>query len=243
MPKRKITDELFDEMIVAFREHGQNFAKVAKTVGVTRATTTKAWREGWPKKDMPPIGDVIRKEALEARKLRSDQEEAELENLKAAPTMSPEFVKAQARRDAIRARAEESKMVKDARSNAIKLLETCRTLSSGLSDLAPRLAVAMTEIDIEAGDIAQLKSIADLIWRVATSSRAITATAGQVVKLERELLGAPIVVAADEEGQKGDEAEYVAELEEAAKSLERLRERRSRGDNILDFPSGKKAAG
>lgn len=231
----KITQEYFDSFVDAFRETPDNFNAVAKTTGCTWRTARKAWEKGWPRHNFPPIKEVLELERLEARADRKAADDARLAELREQEDVNEAQIRAQARRDAIAARAEEAKMVKAARRSAVSLLEASRKLADGVADLAPQVRDAIKTLVVSAKDpdIDQIERIAKLLWRISISTRASSQTAFQILQAERLLLGQPtdIIGVTDLDRMGPDEA--MAELENAAKTLERMKKRR--GKKASDF--------
>lgn len=233
---RRIDQDLYDEIIDAFRENPGNFHAVSQAVGCSWRTAKKAWTEGWEKRNFGPVEKVIELEELEARAVRLEEEEQKLARLREEEAVNDAHIRAQARRDAIAARAEEAKMVKAARASAVSLLEASRKLSNGIEALAPQVrdAIKSLALDAKDPDIDQIERIAKLLWRVSISTRASSQTAFQILQAERLLLGQPTDIIGVTDLDKMGPDEAMAELENAAKTLQRMRERKKK-KNASDF--------
>ena len=229
MPKGRvaITQEFYDKIVDAFRVDPTNYTAAAKLAGIGRNTAKRGWNLGWPDKGYPPIKDTLELEALEARKDRAVDDEARLASLKEQEGVSDAHLRALARRDAIRARGEEGKMVKAARVSAIQLLEVCQKLTTAINDIAPKVAEAVRRIELTKASINEIDAIGRIIWRLAISTRAGSATAFQILQAERLLLGQPTDIIGITDLDNMDEDDALNELEEAAKSLGRIKRRRA----------------
>lgn len=226
---RRIDQDLFDDLVEAFRETPGNFNAVSKAVGVSWRTAKKAWLKGWPAREFGPVSKVIELEELEARANRAEADERKLAELKEDEAVNDAAIRAQARRDAIAARSEESTMVKAARLSAINLLDTSRKLGDGIRDLAPKLRDAIKRIEFaEETDLDDIERVAKLLWRLSISTRAGASTAWTILQAERLLLGQPTDIIGLTDLDNMDEREAMKELEEAAKSFERIKERRKK---------------
>lgn len=249
MGRRAITPDYYDSIVDAFREDPGNYSAAAKRAGIGRNTAKRAWNDGWPDKGFPPVEKTLELEQLEARKDRAAADEARIDELREDQTVTDAAIRAKARRDAIRARGEEGRMVKAARVSAINLLESAQKITASINDIAPKVAQAVREIELEGATVKEIDAIGRILWRLSISTRAGAATAWNILQAERLLLGQPTDIIGITDMDNLDEADAMKELEEAAKALERVKRRKlKKGDlRVLkggaDKPNGKKKNG
>lgn len=239
MARVTVDRDYYDRVVDAFRDHGVNFAAVAKVAGIARKTAKKAWNIGWPNKGFAPIAQVIELEELEARAQRPARALTRMEELRGQQDINDAQLRAAARRDAVRARADEARMVRAARASAINLLEATKLLTAGLRALAPKVGDAIASIDLERVAVKDVDAVARIVWRLSISARAGSATAWQILQAERLLLGQPTDIVSVTGAENLDEAGALRELEEAAKALERVKRRRQKKG---DLTRGKSSA-
>jgi hypothetical protein len=234
MAKRKITNDIYNAVLDAFREHPGNYSaaqKLAKadprTEGsIAYATMRKAWNIGWPEQEKKSIKAALASEALAARRLLEEQKKVTEQDALAALVSDEALIAEQARNDAITARVGETKLVRAARENAIELLTNSKELLQGFGNLAPKVTKYLENLEIN--DDEDVKLAAQLLWRLATSSRAATAAGMQVLQMERLLLGQPTEIIGVKDVEGISEKDALVELEEAAKAADRVRKRRER---------------
>lgn len=185
MAYRDIDREMYDKMIVAFREFGQNYAKVSRVVGLGSRTVKKAWEEGWPKKNFKPIKESIADDQLAAR---SSIEQAQQMAIDEREKMLNE-----ARDNAIRSRKQEGQMTQMTRGGAINVLAMALKLlkASGPlvreieEEILSELAKPKEERSLD------VKGMMDMLERISRYTHQGSTLADVAMRLERLYLGAP----------------------------------------------------
>ena len=241
MARAKVDQEYYDKIVDAFRENPGVFIDVRQKTGVSRRTAKKAWDEGWPAKGFPPVKQTLELEALQSRKERTEAMDATIEALKKDKNIDEAATRAMARRDAIQARIEEGKMIKNARLSAIQLLESCKSIAASLADVAPKVATAIRSLDVTGMGTKELEGVVRLLWRLSSSTRAASSTAWDILRSERLLLGQPTDIIGVQDMDNMSETEAMTELEEAAKALERMKARQANRGNFHIIDGAKKA--
>lgn len=202
-----------------------NRSAVAKEAGVHRSTVAKAWTEGWPRYDLPPIDEALARDAAAARAILQDgRVEAEPARLDVTPEeaariqahVDAEIERTKARLDVAVARAEEAKGVRVFRRNAIALGGMVAQLSRQMLTL-PALLEAAIERD------ADKLSAKDLVGLMRSSTRVAKESVEamhRAMVLERLLLGEPGEIVEVRDGDMSEE-EAVAWIRRAGAAIDR----------------------
>lgn len=238
------TVELHAALLDVFRTLQENatgpltggYAAAAKVAKCDARTAKRAFVKGWELYGLDAIRDIITAEQSAARAAI----EGELSEAAEATVAVEAKEKAAARRDAIKARAEEGKLVRAARGNVVVLLESCRDLLSAYRKLAPNVRKLVEKINIkidaaldaDEGSPEEMldlvERVAAVLWRLSTSSRASTAAGMQALQMERLLLGQPTEIIGVTDLDSMNEDEAIRELEEAAATASRMKARRAK---------------
>lgn len=234
--RRRIKQETYDALVEAYRKVGANHAAASREVGCHRNTARKAWSKGWPEHDLDPIAHVIEVEQIQARAELESEEAQQRAELEQRIAEGDALAKEQARRDAIKARAEEGRLVRGTRVNVIALVENSRELLEGYKTLAPKVKRILADMD--EGEI-DVERAANILWRIATSARAASNAAMTVLQAERLLLGQPTEIVGVKDADDMDEDEALRELEQAAAAAERHRKRKLRKGDLTVYQGGK----
>lgn len=232
--RRSITPDFYDALVDCFREFPGNANRVQQEVKKDPRsngtcgwkTAHKAWNDGWPVLQLKPIKDVIHLEEVTARRLLEKERQKSEEEILAAATSDETLMREKAREDAIIARVAETRLVREARQNAIELLSNSKELLRGFGKLAPRIVRHLDKMKIETDE--DVERAARVLWRVATSSRAATESGMKVLQMERLLLGQPTEIIGIKDVEGISDVDALAELDAAARAAERVRERRKR---------------
>lgn len=202
-----------------------NRSLVAKEAGVHRSTVAKAWTEGWPRYDLPPIDDELARDRETARAILRDGR-VEAEPSRDAPTpeeaariqahVDAELERTKARLDVAEARAEEAQGVRVFRRNAIALGAMVAQLSRQMLTLPNLLEVAIKR-DAEKLSPKELVGLMRSTTRVAKES---VEAMHRAMVLERLLLGEPGEIVEVRDGDMSDE-EAVAWIRRAGAALDR----------------------
>lgn len=250
------TVKLHARLLGAFRDLQENatgpltggYAAAAKVAECDARTAKRGFVKGWPDYGLDAISDIITTEQAAARAAI----QGELSEAAEATVADVAKEKAAARADAIKARAEEGKLVRAARGNIVELLENGRELLAGYRKLAPRVSKIIGRIDRKIEKILEddsetsveemlelVERTAAVLWRLSTSARASTSAGMQALQMERLLLGQPteIIGVTDLDAMTEDEA--INELEAAAEVAKRMRARKKKRELRLAASNGK----
>lgn len=113
--RRPITRELYDSLVIAFRECPGNASFAARQAGCERRMANRGWLKGWPHTDWAkPIKDVLESEKLAAA--------AALRQAALRAEEAREAERESARQESIEARKQELQMMKAARADTVASL-------------------------------------------------------------------------------------------------------------------------
>lgn len=191
---RPITEELYNDMLAAFREHGDNFKQVGTVVGVDWRTARKAWETGWT--HMPsrpwahPIRDTITREQIEARAalnrerkdLVADHRIARQQKLREAIESSYD--------DLVDARAKQGRVIRASRDNSMAALAISQRLLKGALPLADQVTQQLAGI----GNEYTLGDKLRLLRQVSRFAADAVELAQRADEMERKALGEPDAV-------------------------------------------------
>lgn len=184
MGRRAVTQNLYDDLVRAFRDRPGNYTQAAKAAGCQDKTAARAWNKGWPQKMLKPIKQQIEFEQMEARKVaaaeaaaRRAKREKELQDARAA---------------AVQSRAQEGQMVTMARQAALAGVSVTASLLMGCRPLA---AAVKAQLEAEAKqppvDALSMATRITLLKRVADTMETINRAAHEAMEMERLHLGSP----------------------------------------------------
>lgn len=170
--RRRLGEPTWRALVEAFR-HTSDHVVAAARVGVDRRTAKKAFEEGlhYLPFAQKPIKLIIDEERIRARHQLGAGREPTAAEVQAAQD------------DAIRARADEARMVRVAKANVLGMLVVTAQLVKGGNELAGRIAAQLKTLVIPA------EKGARLLRDVASMARATAEAAEAVIKLERLTLG------------------------------------------------------
>lgn len=213
-------------MTASNREHLADHTKAAEAAGVSYNTAKRAFDQGWPKRNLPPIREVIEKEMLEAR--------AQLAHLNQVAGRDRD-ARALAEQDMMDARVTQARVVRMGRNNAISVLSMAETLMATGIELAQKVETLLKDPAWQptaAQCIALMRAIAQL-------SKDGVEQAKVIEELEARILGNPDVVVGVV-SMSPDQA--VATLIDGERTLDRLRRRAAQGDLPDGIPPALAAA-
>lgn len=172
----RVSRDVWERLVQAFRDHGQNFNQVAKTTGLNRQTVTKAWNNGLKYEFAKiPIKTIIEQENAAARALLQQTTSAGAKAAAAAahlgmspqaiervainamntagtsttPPCSPieaELQAAQARHDAITSKAEKTKAIRLVRSTLTLGIMQTSRVANVIEKAMPRYEKALDKL-------------------------------------------------------------------------------------------------
>lgn len=228
-----IEAKVWEALLAAWREDPGNLSKAARAAGTSRPTARKALLEGYPNADPPrrPIAEIVAEEKAAARaQLQGTiEDEARRAALEDAARKRAEAEKARA--DAVEARRQEAQMVRSQRGNILALIGIGGTILRGALKLGDSIRKELEDAASGASKMT-LEQKMVVLTRTGLLTQRIASAAGDVVKMERLLLGEPTEILGHKDlGTVGfDEA--IRELENAAQVANRIKERRARREQF-----------
>ena len=202
---RRITEEVYERLVEAFRDKPGNVSNAARLAGCGPLMASRAWEKGWEPLSLLPIKDVIKEEQLIAR--------GQIEAARLAQATSKRQERENARKNAIETRQQEGQMVKLTRGNAMQALtvsvELGRATRQFSETIQERLKLEQEKVatwvayerDRLAGhnptppDYARPplgpEELVNLLNRAADYMAKITQCARQAMEMERLYLGQP----------------------------------------------------
>lgn len=219
MAYRIMTQDLYDSLVLAYREKPGNHSNAGRVAGCDRRMAKRAWETGWERLPWAkPIQAVLRDEQVQAR--------AAIHRDRRDEYMREEKLRAEAAAEAAEARAQEGKLVKTSRGSALALLgQTVRALRAAQPFIRSLEQAGATASDMPPE---QALRILDRISRMTANAIQVSK---DVMKLERMHLGEPDeVIGVKLQGvETGD---LLGELRAIESVLKRAETRQI--DNIVD---------
>lgn len=233
MPARPIvTPELYDGLLIAYREAPGNAAFAAREAGCSRDVAKKAWEKGWPRIEYAkPIREVLRSEINAAK--------AERLKLRQAEDKRQEDARAKAHEDSIYTLREEAVASQAARRNALGISSNLSKLIAGLAPLTDRLIASLK--DDKMSEKTAMRLISDITFAVRQGNEAIRIA----LDIERRRLGEPTQILGLAHSEELTTDEAVAELMSLQRTLVRAQEPATRygahrtlpnGSTVIDLP-------
>ena len=203
MAFRHLTREMYDALLIAYREVPGNAARAARIANCDSRTARKMWEEGNSKL---PWARPIRQALLdEAEAARAAQRKAELAQLDEAKNERDKV-----RQDAVKALAQEGQMLAAGRANALGVLASLTQLLPSVRKVAQQLNDRIAN-----GDPLEVSQGMKFLDRfTSTFSRAADA-ADKLIEAERRHKGEPTQVI-------GLEVEQGTDLEQARETLDEV---------------------
>ena len=223
MAYRNVDREIYEKMVLAFREYGQNFSKVSRVVGVGKKTAKRGWEIGWPLKRFKAISECIADDQMAARAAIQDAENNMADDRR---KMIEE-----AQQQAINARKQEGQIVKMARGGAINVLAQALKLLKASGPITRELEESIVR-DLardEEERILNIPGMISLLERIGRYTQQGAMLAEVSMRLERLYLGQPEQIL----GIQVDDmtpAQAMIELREAEAALQRF----DGGDAVID---------
>lgn len=215
MANRQLTHEIYNALVAAYREKPEDHRNAAESAGVNWRTARRGWEQGWtPRLEWaPPIRDVIRGEQAAVRARLADEKAQHVKGEVKAAVTTPAALQPKAREDAIDARLLEARLVRNARGNAIALLEIIGETMKGVVQVVPAMKQAIAVMD-------PLRAVV-VLQRLGALMRDATECGYRALQLERLQVGAPTeIIGVASVGMEDAERETrrtLALLEEAKK--------------------------
>ncbi len=190
--RRRVTRQLTDALLKAFREEGPKYSQVARLAGCDRRLAKKAWEVGFPKDEMSPFKDIVAHEQEAARAaVRKDWENQHRSAHWAdvpKDGASAELAKAREElaKDAIQSRKEEAQMVRLLRTDTTNTLAAVARLLPGIQEWAKQANLKM----LQKGPA----TVGEALKMMEQASRIVDrigSAASTVMQMERRLLGQP----------------------------------------------------
>ena len=208
MSRRKITQDLYDALLTAYRERPNNHSNAARVAGCDRRMARRAWCEGGPSAPWAvPIRQAIELEQVEARSVRASSRTAEF--------LAAEEIRERARRDAIEARGEEGQLVRLARRATLDLMaQTVQTIEAARA-VTNRLHDSILEGATDSLSPGQCLALMDKLSKTAASA---VSTGQAVMRMERLHMGEPEAIVSVDMGGVSTQ-DLGAELREIENTL------------------------
>lgn len=249
--RRIVNKSFYNVMVDAFKEYPGRISEVRKLVlddprnlkGTCSHQMLKtAWERGWPKLGLRPIKDVVKEleeeEKEVARTKLNSMSVEESKRILGLDKNAPKDVieREQSREAAIIARAAEAKLVRDARNNIIKLLNSSGELLAGYSELTKEVKSYLGSHKVNT--LSEAQTSIQMLWRVAKITKNATDAGMKVLQMERLLLGQPMEIIGTKDVDEISDADALKELEEAARAAERIRQRSEKDFHLTGIMSG-----
>jgi len=241
----QLPQETWDRLVALFRGvDTPNFTAAARELGISVPTVRRAYRSGYPNASppRPPIETILNEEKIAARAAMAGTIEDEARRRALEETARARREAEKARQDAVEARRQEAQMVRSQRGNILALIGISGTVLRGALKLADTIR---TELEGAAAGESKMtiEQKMVILTRTGLLTQRIAAAAGDVVKMERLLLGEPTEILAHKDLKEVDFDAAIAELERSAEVAKRIRERRSRKEAFkLRLVAGGKAS-
>lgn len=224
---KRITPEIYELLLESYRVAHENVAAAARAADCTRRTAKRAWETGWDYDWAPPIKDVIEQEQIMARARVEEEEERPPEPTEApASSTRDQYLAAQedrarAKEHAIRARAEEGRMIEGARKSVMQVEGANLKLGKGIQLLAARVAKALEEMAELKGKRFNLADGIAILKSYSTMVRDAAQSAKVAVDMERLHLGeATQIIGTPTNFDDADEATLLHELRKGIEVME-----------------------
>lgn len=243
---KEITPEEWQRIVSVYAKHDGRLKAIAAELGWPFARTQRRWNTGYPSLGLPPIKDIIGKEAFSAAEIRAARQLNEERLPSSADVTEPldegravvistaeearikqmvkrEEERERARQDALKARGEEATLVQINRRNAIALNLATMRLLQGASTLSEQI-----EKDLKSEAASGKMPVAErlrLVRSAASIARFNAEATMMAVKAERLVTGQPIETDTESAVSEGTLNEAAAWIEQCRVALERARER------------------
>lgn len=228
---RSITEEQYDLLLESYREEEPPIRgavqKAATAAGVTRKTAAKVWHKGAAYLGRGAIKELILEEKRAARAGASDAITAAAKEQTRAQAERQYAEAEKARQDVIKARRQEGEMVRAQRGNLMALIGVTGSLLRGSIKAASEIEQAIISgVDPATEKKLTLKDRVDLLWKVNRIVRQTASASGDVIRMERLLLGEPTEIVGMMELGDYSEEQALQEIAEAYEAAERYAERK-----------------
>jgi hypothetical protein len=204
MAYRPITRETYEKLLQAYREFPGNGRNAGRVAGCTAGMARKGWEFGWSPR-VPwarPIHTVLKEEQQAARAEQRRQELAARDAAQEERDM--------ARKDAVRALAQEGQMLAAGRANVLAILASATQVLPGVRKLMADLLV-----DIQSGVISTPAQRMSMFRNFSLGIKYLVEATDRLVEGERRSKGEPTSVI-------GLEVDGTMTLEEAQREVEEV---------------------
>ena len=180
MGYRVMNQDLYDSLVIAYREKPGNHTNAGLVAGCDRRMAKRAWSQGWSRLPWAkPIEQVLKDEQVLAR--------AAVQEARRDEFLEHEAIRQAAMQEAVDARAEEGRMVRHARSATTELLGQALRAIKAADPFIKRLELSS---QLEAAEM-DLPDVLRTLDRIARMTQLAASTAQDAMKLERMHLGQP----------------------------------------------------
>jgi hypothetical protein len=228
---RRITDDQWNALVLSYRETPPPVlgavAQAAKAAGVTRKTALKAWTTGMGYLGKEPIQVMILEEQIAARSGVTDAMEAAAREQSAAQAERSYAEAEKARADVIKARRQEAEMVRAQRGNLVAMIGITGSLLRGAIKQAREIEKALGDgVDPATNKKLTVRDKVSILWQVNRIVRQTADASGDVIRMERLLLGEPTEIVGTVNLGDMTEDQAIADIEEAHAAALRVKRRR-----------------
>lgn len=230
MPRRAITQEVWDALVASFRNAPAGYSQAARAAGCDRRTATKAYEKGleqWG--EHKPIKDIILAEQTAAR--------AAIQREQVAKAAMQEKERDDARKQAVESRKVEGQLVALARANSLNALAATAQVFQLARQLAARVRAKLEKIIADdqaadqaicehcgrAADTTPINVAISLLHSITALGRRVNEQALDGMRMERVHLGEPTEIIGIKEDAKApiSKADAESRLAIAKQAVER----------------------
>jgi len=198
----------------------------------------KVWAKGAAYLGKAPIQEIILEEKIAARAGAKDAITAAAKEQTAAQADRAYQEAEKARADLIRARRQEGEMVRAQRGNLVAMIGITGTVLRGAIKQARELEAALASgIDPATKKALSVREKIDLLWKVNRIVRQTADASGDVIRMERLLLGEPTEIVGTMNLGDITEDQAIQDIREAYEAAQRVVARR--GGGLTMIPGGK----
>lgn len=230
MAAHAIDDQTWHILLRTLRDDPtENVTEAARQARISYPTARKAYRDGYPNAKPPraPIAKILEEERVQARATVNTAvvEDARRAALEEAAQKRAEAKKA--REDVVEARRQEGAMVRGMRGSVLGMIGASASVVRGAMKLGESIG---KDLALAAeGDVKMtMKAKQEAITNTTLWLTRLASAAGEVVKMERLLLGEPTEILGHKNLANVGFEEAVKELEGGSETARRIRERAER---------------
>lgn len=185
------SQDQYEELLSAFREKPGNMKYAGAMAGCDPRTARRAWDKGWPKLGYKAIGEVLREEAVAARKLV--EQEAERQRL-LGTTSAEALNREREKQQQVEQRAREGRLAQLSRDNSLGLMGIIANCLRGSVELSKKVHDALAAGTTPDGKPISWQQGVALFRNLAYLTRMANEAGKTALEIERVRLGLPSTV-------------------------------------------------